>query len=62
MKPTKYDRTHGDTLESKLFNNGIRGRKIRKIMFKKATRRFVKDLSKGDYQPYPIINFNKYHK
>ena len=49
MKPTKYDRTHGDTLESKLFNNGIRGRKIRKIMFKKATRRFVKDLNKGDY-------------
>jgi len=46
MKPLKYDHTHGDTKEAKMFNHGERSMKIRRIMFKKATKRALKDLDK----------------
>jgi hypothetical protein len=42
-KPYKYDRSYGDVFESKDFNNGHRGRKIRKTLLKKATKAFLKD-------------------
>ncbi len=45
-KPYKADKTHGDTLEAKDFNHGERSMKIRRKMFKSATRKFIKDLDK----------------
>ena len=51
-KPYKYDKSFGDVFESKDFNNGYRGRKIRKILLKKATKRFIKDQDKIDYIIY----------
>ena len=43
MKTQKYLRDHGDTIESKDFNNGNRGRKIRKKLFKTAKKRMYKE-------------------
>ena len=47
MKPHKADHTHGDTIEARNFNHGERSMRIRRIMLKKATRKFLKDLDKS---------------
>lgn len=46
MKPLKADHTRGDTFDAKHFNHGERSMKIRRIMTKKATRKFIKELDK----------------
>jgi hypothetical protein len=49
MKLQKYLRDFGDTLESKDFNHGHRGRKIRKKLFKTANKRMIKEQNIIDY-------------
>lgn len=48
MKTTRFLRDHGDTLESKDFGNGHRGRKIRKRIFRLAKKRMYKEQNKID--------------
>jgi hypothetical protein len=48
MKPYKADHTHGDTIEARKFNHGERSMKIRRVMLKKATRKFLRDLDKSE--------------
>lgn len=48
MKPLKYDKTFGWTKEAKRFKHGERSMGVRRIMFKKATKRCLKDLDKSE--------------
>lgn len=48
MKVQKFLRDYGDTLESRDFGNGHRGRKIRKALFRTAKNRMRREQDKLD--------------